>query len=166
MTDGRCLSCPIRSQEAENLSLSDGKGNIEDSPPLSIIAAETLYFDDLHSIPPHVHGVSHLHADYSRLTRLHNPLHSSFFQFLFLPRQLLAGSSRHAPQPLYKAAPLVSLFTMHKRKYKKRSLSASSIFHDVLYAQLLTLIYDERQVLRKTLFCELQQGFHFLILDV
>ena len=67
MTDGRCLSCPIRPQEAENLSLSDGKGNIEDSPPLSIIAAETLYFDDLHSIPPHVHGVSHLHADYSRL---------------------------------------------------------------------------------------------------
>ena len=83
MTDGRCLSCPIRPQEAENLSLSDGKGNIEDSPPLSIIAAETLYLDDLHSIPPHVHGVSHLHADYSRLTRLHNPLHSSFFQFLF-----------------------------------------------------------------------------------
>ena len=54
-----------------------------------------------------------------------------------------------------------------KRLYRKLGVvSASSIFHDVLYAQLLTLIYDERQVLRKTLFCELQQGFHFLILDV
>ena len=133
MTDGRCLSCPIRPQEAENLSLSDGKGNIEDSPPLSIIAAETLYFDDLHSIPPHVHGVSHLHADYSRLTRLPNPLHSSFFNF-FYHASFWPAPSLHTTAPVQADSPLVSLFTMHKRKYKKRSLSASSIFHDVLYA--------------------------------
>ena len=66
----------LRTQITESAQAQ--KGNIKDSPPLSIIAAETLYFDDLHIVPPHVHGVSHLHADYSRLTRLHNPLHTRF----------------------------------------------------------------------------------------
>ena len=154
------------------------------------------------------------HADYNRLTRLHNP-GSAFFcydQPIIIQghgTDKLKGVLYHLAPPsafsaacktlsalcyrntiLYDTHPtvynimilrigiyLTYTLMLHVPSYshahnlyqpinKKRSQRASSIFHDVLYAQLLTLIYDERQVLRKTLFCELQQGFHFLTPDV